>query len=105
MAEYKIVDTGKTINFLKDSKHKLIDDSRELIDDILSNYFGIKNTDGFENGFRGGFVLVEDGEYKEVYLFKGLVPDLNKRLYQVVETKKIIAPENFDNWYAYKNSK
>lgn len=36
--------------------------------------------------FDGFFLLIEDGEYQEVYGFRGIVPDLSKPVYRITLT-------------------
>ena len=67
----------------KRSDLTLITDGKEVYD-IL---FSINGPEAIrlqeENSLYALFVKVEDGEYKEVYGFKGNIPFLWKRLYQI----------------------
>lgn len=58
----------------------LVTDWQDVI--AIKEYFG--NPECLDD-FDGCFVKVDDGEYTEVLCFEGIVPNLDKSLYEIVE--------------------
>ena len=57
-----------------------ISDSQDVKE--VYKYFGVKyNKD--VGKFQSFFVKVEDGEYKEVYGMHGIIPNINKIIYEI----------------------
>ncbi len=74
----KFVGNIESINERKDLT--LLTDSQDV--QAVKDHFG--NPEWFDE-FDGCFVKVKDGEYEEVLCFEGIVPNLNKSLYEIVE--------------------
>ena len=64
---------------MRDDLH-LVTDSQDM--EAISEYLG--NPEWFKD-FDGCFVKVGEGEYEEIYCFEGIIPDLDKPLYKIIE--------------------
>lgn len=70
----------------------LVTDSQDV--QAIKEHFGNPEV---LNDFDGCFVKVEDGEYAEVLCFEGIVPELDKSLYEIVVESSMVEKHDFSD--------